>query len=85
MKCNCVMAILIDKRTGSAVKVQELLTRYGCIISVRLGLHETKNCAEEGMIILSLFGEKKEIEKLENQLNMLERVKAKTMELTFDD
>ena len=35
-----IMGIQVGDREQEAVKVQELLTKQGCIIKTRLGLHE---------------------------------------------
>lgn len=85
MDCKTIMAILVDNRTHSAPKVQEILTKYGCNIKVRLGLHEVdeRHCSDEGLIILQLCGSENDIENLEKELNSLERVKAKRITLSF--
>jgi Iron-only hydrogenase system regulator, putative len=82
MECRTVMAVMIDKRIKEAVKVQETLTRHGCIIGLRIGLHETANvCADNGLIILSLCGTKKEVAALKKDLGAVKGVKTKSMEL----
>lgn len=77
-----IMGIEIADRQESAVKVQELLTKHGCIIKTRLGLHEVKNqCSTNGMILLEFERtETGEHDELKNELNSLENVVAKTME-----
>ena len=57
-----VLLILIESRMQAAVKVQEVLTKFGCLIKTRLGLHDVgpNICAETGLIFLELFGEKNE-------------------------
>lgn len=82
MGCHNVMAVLVNERTNSAKEIQDVLTRYGCIISVRLGLHQAGNtCSEEGLIILQLCGSSEEIKALEDSLNSIKGVKAKSIEL----
>ncbi|GAB6167800.1 hypothetical protein JCM1393_02600 [Clostridium carnis] len=79
-----IMAIKIDPRNISAPKVQEILTKYGCIIQTRLGLHEaSKNtCSNSGLVILNLIHEEKEeIAKLNNELNEIKGVTAKLVEV----
>ncbi len=51
-----IIGIKISNRLDRAVEVQEVLTRYGCIIKTRLGLHEEKNgvCSPKGLIILEI-------------------------------
>lgn len=82
MECRTIMAVIIDKRRKEAVKVQEALTKHGCIIGLRIGLHEAANvCADNGLIILSLCGSKKEVAALKKDLAAIKGVKTKTMEL----
>jgi len=82
MSSRTIMAVLIDKRTKEAPKVQEALTKHGCIISVRLGLHETGNiCADDGLVLLSLCGTRKEVAALKRDLLAVKGVRVKAMEL----
>ncbi len=82
MKCRTIMAVLVAKRKEVALKVQEVLTKYGCIISLRVGLHETANiCDDRGLILLSLCGSKKEGTALKTDLQKIKYVKVKTIEL----
>ncbi|GAA0743391.1 hypothetical protein [Clostridium oceanicum] len=79
-----IVAIKISPRNKTAPKVQEILTKHGCIIKTRLGLHEAsiKNCSTSGLILLDLIGDDKEkINDLTNELNSLEAVKAKLLEI----
>jgi len=82
MACFKVMAIAVNHRTKSASAVQEALTRYGCNISVRLGLHEAGDvCSDSGLIILQLKGSSEETDSFTNELNSIEGVKAQTIEI----
>ena len=48
-----IMGIEIKERKKEAINVQSLLTKHGCIIKTRLGLHDTGNvCSPNGLIIL---------------------------------
>jgi len=73
----------MENRTGNAVKFQEALTKNGCSIKARLGLHEISEtaCANDGLIILQPCGKKEEIEKLVADLNKLDGVTAKLIDL----
>lgn len=82
MACYNIMALLINHRSKKAPAVQEVLTKHGCIIKMRLGLHEAGDvCSEEGLVILQVAGEDKEIKALEEDLNSLEGVTAKTLNI----
>lgn len=79
-----LMGVLIKERQHVATKVQTLLTRYGCSIKTRLGMHEATDdkCAPHGLIILELTGNAEEMLKLEKELNEIDNVEAKN--ITFD-
>lgn len=84
MEFNTIMVVLLEKRTDIATEVQNVLTNYGCIITVRMGLHETKDdCEKEGLITLFLNGDKKEIKALDKELLEIDGVKLKQMNLNF--
>jgi len=80
MSCRTIMAVTISKRFAEAVKVQQALTKHGCIIKLRVGLHEAGNvCADDGLVLLHLCGTKKEITALKADLDKIKGVRAKTM------
>ena len=80
MNCRTIMAVIISKRIAEAVKVQQALTRHGCIIKLRVGLHEAGDvCADDGLVLLHLCGTKKDVAALKTDLNKIKGVKAKTM------
>ena len=80
--CRTIMAVTISKRAAEALKVQETLTKHGCIINLRIGLHEVGNvCADNGLVLLNLCGTKKEITALKSALAKIKGVKVKTMEM----
>ncbi|MFW6035098.1 MAG: hypothetical protein ACOCRZ_02460 [Halothermotrichaceae bacterium] len=83
-ECNTVMAVLVDKRTDAAPKVQKILTEHGCIIDARIGLHNIQGCSEDGLILLHLCGTDDDIQALEEELSTVHRVKTKKMSISFD-
>lgn len=52
-----IMGIKLQERVKSATKVQELLTKYGCEISTRIGLHvaSQESCSPQGLIVLEFI------------------------------
>jgi hypothetical protein len=84
-QCGYIMAVLQEHRVETATKVQEILTRNGCNIRVRLGLHDAglETCSSSGLILLQICGEKAEIEKLQRELQGVSHVKVKMMSLEF--
>jgi metal-responsive CopG/Arc/MetJ family transcriptional regulator len=82
MAAYIIMAVAINHRSEKAGEIQNIFTQYGCLIKVRLGLHETGNaCSEAGLIILQLNGDKERIAAFQNELNSVTGVKANMMEI----
>jgi len=73
----------MDNRIDNAVKFQEVLTRNGCRIRARLGLHDVSEdaCSNDGIIILQPYGSREDVEALVNELNCLEGITARYIDL----
>jgi len=78
-----LILIKIDHHSNDAAKVQEILTKYGCSIKVRLGLHETSKevCANDGLIVLEVEDKKTTLKKIVTELNKIEFVQAQLIEM----
>lgn len=78
-----VILVKIDHRSSEAVKVQNVLTEYGCNIKVRLGLHEVSKdyCANDGLIVLEVEGSGEELQTIVAKLNSVDYVEAKLIEM----
>jgi hypothetical protein len=76
-----ILGVLITNRVKEAGKVQGILTKFGCSIKTRLGLHEisTDLCSPCGLILLELLGDTTEMDKLEQELEALAGVQLKKM------
>jgi len=83
MSCYYIIGIRMDNRVANAVKFQEVLTRNGCKIKTRLGLHEVSedSCSNDGIIVLQPYGSKKDVEDLVDELNSLEGITARYIDL----
>jgi len=81
--CSTIMTIVQDNRVETAVKVQDVLTKYGCYIRVRLGLHDAavNSCTNSGMILLQLCGDDVPVKQIEQELRQIPNVKVKYMSL----
>lgn len=78
-----VIAIRVDHRVHNAAKVQDILTKFGCNIRTRIGLHEIQenNCSEDGFIILQACGEAPTIKSMMDELEQLDGVRAELLDL----
>jgi putative iron-only hydrogenase system regulator len=76
MKKLSVMGILVDKRTKSAPRVQEILTKYGDSILSRVGIHDPGE-EEHGLITLNVRDKSEVLSSLSEELESLEGVQVK--------
>ena len=81
-----VLLVLIGKRKEEAVKVQQILTGWGCIIKTRLGIHDgvLENCTDEGLLILELHGTDEQKQELTRKVAVLPGVSSKLVELEVE-
>jgi hypothetical protein len=81
MKEMRVLGVYISDRLGAAKEVQSALTKFGCSIKTRLGLHEVidEMCSTSGLILLELTGDREESVKLENELLKIDGVQVEKM------
>lgn len=72
-----LIIIKVDARENNAVKVQDVLTKFGCAIKVRLGLHDlpSQSCSSTGLIILEVEGN--EVPELEKALGNISNISVK--------
>lgn len=78
-----ILGVSIDLRSEAAQNVQNILTKHGCIIKTRIGLHQQKEnkCAEKGIVILELTDDCGEnCKKLESDLSAIKNVLVREME-----
>ena len=78
-----IVLVKIDHRSTEAVKVQDILTQYGCNIKVRLGLHEVSKefCANDGLVVLEVEGKDEELKAMLEALNKVQYVNAQMIEM----
>jgi len=76
----------LRKRKDDAIKVQQILTAWGCIIKTRLGIHDgvLENCSDEGLLILELYGSKEQKDELTRKVSVLKGVNSKLVELSIE-
>lgn len=81
MKEIRILGLHVTNRVNDAVKIQDLLTKFGCSIKTRLGLHEVseKICSSCGIILLELTGDAVECDKLERELRKVEGLDVQKM------
>jgi hypothetical protein len=55
---HAIFGIHVSQRTENVPAVQALLTKYGCNIRTRLGIHDADNtsCSPSGIVLVDVFG-----------------------------
>ena len=81
------LLIVINKRKNDSVKVQQVLTEWGCLIKTRLGLHADTldNCSEIGTIFIELVGDTDKHKELAALLGKMSGLSAKLVQMEVDD
>jgi hypothetical protein len=81
MKEVRVLGVMINDPSKGADRIQNILTKYGCTIRTRLGIHDIdqKYASETGLMLLELVGDMQECLRLENELLALEGVDVQKM------
>ena len=78
-----IVAVKLSQRSEFAPKFQEILSKYGCNIKTRIGLHDatTTTCSPDGIILLDVIGNNNEVNSLINELTEIKELIVKTIEI----
>jgi len=81
MPKRVILGVQITGRTEHVPEVQKVLTRYGCNIKTRLGLHEVseKTCSTAGLLILETYGPAAQVSEMEQNLKKIPGIVTKKM------
>jgi hypothetical protein len=82
MATTTILGVHLRKRTITSPHFQEILSKYGCNIKTRIGIHVASEniCSADGVILLDVIGD--EIENLENELRSIDG--ADVQKMSFD-
>ncbi len=60
-----IIGVNIENREETAIKFQKILTKFGCEIKTRIGLHPSVGCVclNRGIVLLEVSGEAEELKK----------------------
>jgi len=81
MKEVRILGVMINDPAKGAEKIQGILTKYGCVIRTRLGMHDMDEeyASDTGLMLLELTGDLQECLHLENELLSLDGVEVQKM------
>ncbi len=71
-----LVIVKLHARNTAALRIQEVLTKHGCNITLRLGVHEQggAECSNEGVIILQVKSEQSAVNSLVADLKAVGQV-----------
>jgi hypothetical protein len=80
-----ILVALLHRRRETSAQFQSVLAEFGCIIKTRLGIHDgvLDRCTDEGLIILELVGETKQVKDLESRLDEIEGVNTEVVNISL--
>lgn len=81
MKEVRILGVMINEPAKGADKIQNILTKYGCCIRTRLGMHDMDEeyAQDTGLMLLELIGDMQDCLRLENELLELDGVEVQKM------
>lgn len=78
-----IFGIHVVNRPENVPPVQACLTKYGCNIRTRIGIHDANDlnhCSPSGLILVDVIGDEATVEQFYNELQSLNGVELKRMD-----
>lgn len=81
MKEVRILGVMINDTAKGADTIQSILTKYGCVIRTRLGIHDVDAdyANDTGLMLLELNGDVNECLRLENELLAVNGIEVQKM------
>lgn len=81
MNRHIIVGVHVTQRVDYAGEVQTILSKYGCSIRTRLGLHEADQgaCSPNGLILLEMVDDEAVAVEMIVELESIEGVEVKQM------
>ena len=75
-----ILGIKLANRLDAAIEFQKIISKFGCIIQTRLGLHKADErfCSTSGIIILEVIDDKQSAA-LEKELLHIDKIEIQRM------
>ena len=74
---SIILAIKLEERLENSLKLQKILSNFGCQIKTRLGLHDIMDncCTNWGIIVLQFVGDEISLKNLEKEISEIQNTK----------
>ncbi|NLE46363.1 MAG: hypothetical protein GX620_16720 [Chloroflexi bacterium] len=82
-----IFGIHVINRPQTVPLIQACLTKYGCNIRTRIGIHDAADdsCSPSGLILVDAFGDDATVESFYQELTQLEGVEVKRMDFLREE
>ncbi|RJP27939.1 MAG: hypothetical protein C4533_05520 [Candidatus Omnitrophota bacterium] len=79
-----ILIVSIKHRNRTAGLFQKSLTKWGCLIKTRIGIHDAvlDKCSDRGLIILELVGKKQDALKMYSEIRKIKDLKVKLVSIS---
>ncbi len=76
-----ILGVLLRKRKQTSTTFQEILSKHGCIIKTRIGIHNAQNnvCSPDGVILLDIIGNNEDKNALLEDLKAIDGAEVQKM------
>ncbi|OGI21037.1 MAG: hypothetical protein A2287_05245 [Candidatus Melainabacteria bacterium RIFOXYA12_FULL_32_12] len=76
-----ILGVLLANRTVTSPCFQEIISKHGCNIKTRIGLHTVSDgkCSTDGVILLETIGTDEEIESLAKDIEAIPDAQVQRM------
>lgn len=85
MTRTTILGVLLRKRTITSPDFQAILSKHGCNIKTRIGIHNATDgvCLPDGVILLDVIGKQEDIDALEADLRAIDGAEIQKMVFEF--
>ena len=82
MAKRIILGVQVTNRVQKIMDVQRILSKYGCNIKTRLGMHDVDqtSCSSTGLLLLETYGDEATILTMEEQLRAVGGLNVQKME-----
>ena len=81
-----ILGVLLANRVETSPKFQEIISKHGCNIKTRIGLHTVveNKCSADGVILLEVIGNDDEVESLKKDIETIPGTGVQKMVFDFN-
>ena len=80
LNMTTIIGIKLEDRLENAIEFQKIISKYGCYVNTRIGLHQISDsiCSSWGIILLEI-NDNKIVSSIENELLKINKIEIQHM------